>query len=540
MFTRRVMIFSIIAVIVLFCYGLFKVMTMDANVKPQRRDVVFQSSFETSEERKAWSRADWAQWVKVPGRGYSLRVEVPKEKAFKKHMIRLPIDLTKYANTRLRFECMAKAVMVSKPPHTYNGVKYMSHIISDKYGSLMTNMNKVHGTFDWKKLSFTASVPADVNNSWLVLGLQESSGTVMFDDIRITVNAIKPIRPEPDPNGPPTFKGHDLPRLRGVMSPNSFREEDLRVLGEEWNANLIRWQMSTGWLKTYKREKDYNLAKYDEWLSAELNDLDKVLAACKKYGILAVVDLHSPPGGRMPNKDLVLTHEPKYLAKFVSVWQKIARRYKGHSAVWGYDLVNEPIQRADPPPGQPDYLEAQVIAAKAIREIDPDVPIIIETKYFDGARGFKYLEPVDIPNIIYQVHMYYPGHFTHQGINGNSVGVTYPGIRLMRMKRYDKQSLRKHLQPVRNFQLAYNVHIYVGEFSAIRWAPGNSAYRYLKDCIDIFEEYGWDWSYHAFREWDGWSVEHSNDQKDHLPTSEPTERKKLLLKWFAKNQKPKY
>jgi len=42
--------------------------------------------------------------------------------------------------------------------------------------------------------------------------------------------------------------------------------------------------------------------------------------------------------------------------------------------------------------------------------------------------------------------------------------------------------------------------MYIGEFSAIRWAPDGSAYRYLKDLIDVFEAHGWDWSYHAFRE----------------------------------------
>ena len=92
------------------------------------------------------------------------------------------------------------------------------------------------------------------------------------------------------------------------------------------------------------------------------------------------------------------------------------------------------------------------------------------------------------------------------------------------------------LAPVREFQLAYNVHIYVGEFSAIRWAPG--AADYLRDCIELFEEYDWDWTYHAYREWDGWSVEHGSDPKDHQPAEEPTDRKKLLLSWFARNKKP--
>lgn len=80
------------------------------------------------------------------------------------------------------------------------------------------------------------------------------------------------------------------------------------------------------------------------------------------------------------------------------------------------------------------------------------------------------------------------------------------------------------------------MHIYAGEFSAIRWAPG--AVNYLRDCIDLFEEYGWDWTYRAYREWDGWSVEHGSDPQDHRPTWEPTDRKRLLLDWFSKNVQP--
>ena len=30
---------------------------------------------------------------------------------------------------------------------------------------------------------------------------------------------------------------------------------------------------------------------------------------------------------------------------------------------------------------------------------------------------------------------------------------------------------------------------------------------YIADCADIFAEYGWDWTYHAFREYEAWSVE---------------------------------
>ncbi len=132
--------------------------------------------------------------------------------------------------------------------------------------------------------------------------------------------------------------------------------------------------------------------------------------------------------------------------------------------------------------------------------------------------------------------MYLPHAFTHQGVFGAGKAYRYPGE--IDGKRWDKAQLEAALKPVVEFQQRYNVHMYVGEFSAIRWAPDGSACRYLKDLIDIFEAHGWDWSYHAFREWDGWSVEHGPDPKDHGRAKSPTDREQLLRSWFAQNLKP--
>ena len=65
------------------------------------------------------------------------------------------------------------------------------------------------------------------------------------------------------------------------------------------------------------------------------------------------------------------------------------------------------------------------------------------------------------------------------------------------------------------------------EFSAVAWAPG--ADQYLRDCISIFEEYGWDWTYHAFREWPGWSVEHEGPDAHHFVPTADTPRKRALV-----------
>jgi hypothetical protein len=52
------------------------------------------------------------------------------------------------------------------------------------------------------------------------------------------------------------------------------------------------------------------------------------------------------------------------------------------------------------------------------------------------------------------------------------------------------------------------VPVFIGEFSVVRWAPVPDGANWLNDSIDLFEQNNWSWTYHAFREWPGWSLEH--------------------------------
>jgi endoglucanase len=317
---------------------------------------------------------------------------------------------------------------------------------------------------------------------------------------------------------------------RGVMSPKKYRESDFKTLGEEWKANLIRWQLEFKINDCDTSSASHN--EYDEVLTKKILDLDSALNASKKYGLKVVIDLHSPPGGRDENKQSALFYNKIYNDHFVKIWEMIATRYKNSPALWAYDLVNEPVQVDEPPAGF-DYRETQTRAIEAIRKIDSVTPIIFEVTDWDSPLGYESLIPLQFSNIIYGVHMYYPYEYTHQGVQ-NDYYYTYPGI--IEGKVIDKNTLKKNLDPVRNFQLAYNVPIYVGEFSAIRWAPGSA--QYISDCIDIFEEYGWNWTYHAYREWNGWDVEYQNGlnkDSEAVKAATDTDRKKVLLKAFAKN-----
>ena len=147
----------------------------------------------------------------------------------------------------------------------------------------------------------------------------------------------------------------------------------------------------------------------------------------------------------------------------------------------------------------------------------------------DSPVAFAYQSVLKLTNVIYEVHMYMPTDYTHQGVFDTPLGGVYPD----ETRGWNRDYLRKMLSRVREFQLRHGARIYVGEFSAIAWAKG--AETYLADCISLFEEYGWDWTYHSFRGWPPWSVEHECTDVRHMRGASDSARKRALLDGFKRN-----
>jgi endoglucanase len=498
---------------------------------PHKGQVIFETSFESNPALQGWEgRAD-------PGPGYksdrSLLIARQPEAASSAASVRRSLPVETLRGCTIRATAMVKAADVTEKPKPWNGIKFMLAIEAPS-GRLWPQADAGTGNFDWKPVAFSARIPADATAVVLYLGLEEVNGKTWFDDVKLTV-AKPPIVPPTVAATGPVFKGHDRPRLRGAMISPSIDADSLRVLGKEWNANLIRWQL----IRMERPGQPSSLESFNSWLEAELKKLEAALPYCEQYGLKVVVDLHSPPGGKATVSGYVgsddrLFTDPTCQTRFVETWERIARRFKNSKAIWGYDLANEPVEDLVEE-GCDDWQGLAERTARAIRAVDPDRAIIVEPAAWGGPAGLNDLVPLSVANVVYSVHMYIPHAFTHQGVHQSGPSYTYPGV--IEGKTWNKGQLELALQPVIKFQKQYNVHIYIGEFSAIRWAPDRSACRYLSDLIDIFEAHGWDWSYHAFREWSGWSVEHGPDRQDTRPSSTPTDRQQLLLQWFARNQK---
>jgi endoglucanase len=461
----------------------------------------------------------------------ALRVRVPERGNL---MLQLAVPLERVRGMRVRLAADVRWEGVAQPLNPWNGVKVMVHSRSP-LGPQWDNAANLHGASDWETITVTADVPANAEEVWVMLGLENTSGTAWFENARLTVTAQPRPRPA-EPAGEPAREDRwtDIPRFRGVMYGWRGSDEDLRTLAN-WNVNLIRWQLFWSGPEGFDIWRD--MEAYERWLAEALDELERWLGLCQKLGMQVLIDLHTPPGGAIHIGPWPMFQEQHYQDRFIEIWDHIAERFRGHPAVWGYDIVNEPIQGVVAE-GVMDWRTLAEVVAQRIRRIDPDSVIVVPFGESGGWSNMAYFAPIELPGIIYTVHMYEPGTFTHQRVfDPDGEPVHYPGE--IAGRHWDKETMRQVLAPVRQYQLDYGVHIFVGEFSAPRWAPGDSAEKYLRDVIELCEEYGWDWTYHAFREWHGWSAEHGPDRHDTQPAAEPTGRQRLLMEWFAKNARAK-
>ena len=225
-----------------------------------------------------------------------------------------------------------------------------------------------------------------------------------------------------------------------------------------------------------------------------------------------------------------------YFESLKQLWRHIAEQFGRHPRLLAYDLLNEPWTEGE----KEHYLhEALPELIRLIREVDTNTYLIAEPPPYALPVGFEEMPVYDDPKMVYSPHWYFPHMYTHQGLGAYPQPVTYPGkIRCFPdhpEEYWDRERMKQALAPVREFQLKHNARIWVGEFSAIRWAPG--AARWLEDSISIFEEYGWSWAFHAYRGWNGWNA--TFDAED--PTSniddggKETDRLQVLRHGFARN-----
>jgi len=245
-------------------------------------------------------------------------------------------------------------------------------------------------------------------------------------------------------------------------------------------------------------------------------NLDEFIEMARKADLFVVIAFRTGPG----RSDFSILREgagnwfPHHYIKddvwkdpvaqdaWVEMWKYTAQRYKDDPIVVGYDLMVEPnsndIVGMDSP--------AQFYAAytnstydwnllyprieRAIRQVDPDTPILIQANGYSSIEWHKWLKRPNCDKIIISVHQYEPFEFTHQEFE--NARFSYPGrIDLDwdgEEDNFDTGWLDSFLDQIDSISSRTSLPVAVTEFGAMRWVSG--AADFLNDEMAFFEKTG--------------------------------------------------
>jgi endoglucanase len=282
--------------------------------------------------------------------------------------------------------------------------------------------------------------------------------------------------------------------------------------------------------------RDFLLGDADNFKGIPPKDwshLSQMLDNAAKHRLKVILVPLSLPGCRWRQQngntnDLRLWQDTTYHQQTAAFWQELARKLKGHPAVYGYNLLNEPtpemvgkyggFEEKDPmawaskvrgTPADLNGFYKKIITA--IREIDQDTPIVLDSAEYASPLAFPALERQNDSRILYSFHMYEPYSYTN--FKENQGRFTYPGLiehNGSPKEMWNIAKMRLFLRRIRTWADANNVppaQIMVGEFGVNRRVAG--AERYVEDLVRLFNEYRWHWAFYSFREdeWEGMDYE---------------------------------
>lgn len=256
-----------------------------------------------------------------------------------------------------------------------------------------------------------------------------------------------------------------------------IQEEDIKVI-KELGFNCIRVPFSYRLI-----EDDENIFKYKE---EGFKYIDKLIEWCKKYDIYIILDLHAAQGSQNPDfhsdseGNAGLWNKEIYRKRVVSLWRKIAERYKEERTIAGYDLLNEPVTFKF------NLLyQLYIETTKAIREVDKNHLIFLEGNFY--ASNFETISPPFEKNLVYNFHFYYPWLPLRPPEN-----FSYPD------RDCNKDKLEKIIKKYVEFSNKYNVPLICTEFGTWEWTKGGG--RWIEDCIDLFKKYNIHWIYWTYKQ----------------------------------------
>ncbi len=298
---------------------------------------------------------------------------------------------------------------------------------------------------------------------------------------------------------------------RAAVAPESLHAEaDYRRLREA-GINSVRFYLHHRWFE----------GSGGTWDERGFAWLSRNVARARANGIGLILNVHVPPGGfQSLGGGLALWKEERHQRRFVALWRELARRLADEPAVFGYDLLNEPVVTASI--DQWERLARRTVAA--IREVDRRHLVVIErvnavypggflrppraSDWMPDRNGAFNFFRIDDGNVMYEFHYYQPFAFTHQGAEWLPMlrlprTATYPGSFADwngALTTFDRAYHERMVARLLEVQAVLEAPLYLGETGVIRagFEPGRNGAGWMKDVLGLMLGAGIGVSYHCY------------------------------------------
>lgn len=203
-----------------------------------------------------------------------------------------------------------------------------------------------------------------------------------------------------------------------------------------------------------------------------LHLLNQVSAALYRLNMKLVWDLHWYPG--MPRgaaEECKENKPPRSLMKYkenlqdiIHIWRIYAYELKNNPLIHSFDLINEPNYNRYFPENYNQFIDE---LKKEIRNIDPERHTWVESVYGDPQAVMR----LRAKRVSFHCYLW------REGMTESSVDIW-----------------KRKLQKIRDWQLANDKIIYVGEFGAdkaLAFIDDAQRDKYYKDMMTLFQQWGW-------------------------------------------------
>ncbi len=267
--------------------------------------------------------------------------------------------------------------------------------------------------------------------------------------------------------------------LGGWLSQCNYSDERLNeFIKEEDFATIASWK-----LDHVRIPVDYNVL--DDGRGYE--KLDFAVEMCRKYGLKMVLDLHKTAGFSFDKGEAEtgFFDSESYQERFYTLWENVARRYGRMTDLLVFELLNEVTE--------PRFIDAwnriSNEAIRRIRQIAPDVIILVGSYWNNSASSVKDLAAPADDKVIYNFHCYEPMAFTHQGA---------PWVeslpRDVRVSFEESGATEEYFEGLFASAIekanSHNTPLYCGEYGVIDQAQPEDTVKWLKTINAVLEKHG--------------------------------------------------